>query len=623
MKLHPYARDYDAFLTELSAVIDADTTRFYLDTSVLMFLVRVGRATRQEFLTWCRKRTDHSVRVPVWAAHEFHKHVVENTVSQNIKRSFSEVESTLHDLLVLALERVDDQVCQSRGYASRAHYMSEMSLSLTNIRRLMKVAREQSDLSENIDNVIAYVNESVLSTDLTPIVMRLSDTGEFRYNHLIPPGYKDKKELNRYGDVVIWEEIVSDVCNSGTADETTACVLLSCDEKTDWISKAHLLRRSHHSSIEKPNKDKGYDVVRPHPLLVHELDFRTRNGGFYVLHPRSLALVASHIRNEQGKDLGLVLLRDALFEHDPLEMSYRDVATEGGGHSSLVSVVGRSQSPASGSKTERSTQDSMERPSIAELMALSRTARMTLDVVTSDAAPKNDLDKLLSVLKAKNVTPFELGRLLGEVIVAKQSGWSIDATILIERLKDNCDSLTTNRVVLGTIATAYFDRYGDLLLRPDSTLSSVALSWETDDFLQDAFRALRSFLKDADAQLPYLPGTERSPVEYVVDAIVTPNESARTIQDIRLEGHTVLVDHLPRESSRLLSNILGMAPIPGCTGQIIRSVIAREFAVPPDLLSNNYDKFTYTWVEGSGLVCPNTASPGGLSSTAGEEEHRG
>lgn len=93
MRLDPLTRDYPAFMDELVKVLHADDTRYYFDTSLLMWLISVGATARAEFIAWCNGRPANSVRVPVWAAHELHRHLVGETVSKNVGNTLREIEA--------------------------------------------------------------------------------------------------------------------------------------------------------------------------------------------------------------------------------------------------------------------------------------------------------------------------------------------------------------------------------------------------------------------------------------------------------------------------------------------------------------------------------------------------
>ena len=84
MVLDQYVRDLKAFMDDFATALDAERTKFYLDTSVLIWLIRLGSQARAEVLAWFRSRPAKSVCVPVWAAHELHRHILGNTARKNL-----------------------------------------------------------------------------------------------------------------------------------------------------------------------------------------------------------------------------------------------------------------------------------------------------------------------------------------------------------------------------------------------------------------------------------------------------------------------------------------------------------------------------------------------------------
>ena len=204
MRLDPFVRDYQQFMDELVDVLETPQTRFYLDTSLLMWLVRLGSTARSDFLSWCRNRPESSVRVPVWAAHELHRHLTRQTVASNIRSAVSETERKLDDFVRLASERADEEVCRANGYASRQGFVAEVEQAFAKVKQLAKVVSSGSQLNGATDEIIEFVNDHTLNTDIIKTVNILEKTGDFRYSHLIPPGYHDKKNENRFGDVIIW-----------------------------------------------------------------------------------------------------------------------------------------------------------------------------------------------------------------------------------------------------------------------------------------------------------------------------------------------------------------------------------------------------------------------------------
>jgi hypothetical protein len=50
--------------------------------------------------------------------------------------------------------------------------------------------------------------------------------------------------------------------------------------------------------------------------------------------------------------------------------------------------------------------------------------------------------------------------------------------------------------------------------------------------------------------------------------------------------------------------------------------MARQFLIPLDCLSDNFDKNKFTWQPDAGLVTLDTSSPGGLKANVDEEDEQ-
>lgn len=103
MRLDPFVRDYP-FMNDFVEALESGGTRFYLDTSLLMWLIRLGTRARAEFMVWCGGRPKNAVRVPVWAAHELHRHVIGGTVRAHLQKTVNETQSKYDEFARLASE---------------------------------------------------------------------------------------------------------------------------------------------------------------------------------------------------------------------------------------------------------------------------------------------------------------------------------------------------------------------------------------------------------------------------------------------------------------------------------------------------------------------------------------
>ena len=217
------------------------------------------------------------------------------------------------------------------------------------------------------------------------------------------------------------------------------------------------------------------------------------------------------------------------------------------------------------------------------------------------------------------IAPAKLGRIFAELVLANEVGFTEQIPALFEMVAQVTDEDKLNDAALALITGAYFDSYGELRTRPVLSLGSVVLFLEKQDRLKRAFKDLAAFLRAANAELPYTPGSGKTKVKFVIDAAEVTPSTPRSVRNIRLDDQSVLIDALPEDSSRTLSRLLGKARTPGCQGQEIRLLICREFLIPLECLSETYDRNKFTWQTDAGLVVLDTSSPGGLSASVDEE----
>ena len=617
MRLDPFVRDYRKFMDDLVSVLESEQTRFFLDTSLLMWLVRLGSAARGEFFAWCRGCPANSVRVPVWAAHELHRHLLGSTVRTNFRATVSETERKLDEFVRLASERADEDLCRANGYLGRQGYISEVEQAFAKIKGLAKVVNSDASIGRAADEVIEFVNERILSTDVTTIVQKLGQIGEFRYSHLMPPGYHDKKAENKFGDVIIWEEMLEDI-RVEDGESRRHGVLISGDEKTDWVSSAPLIKNGEKAS-QKSNRDLDLDVTRAHPLLVHEFEARARGGSLYVIPPGLLASALDYGSRRAGR--ALVVSNWLAAAHRPdllaklagVELAKR-VLTEAAPNPPRAVRATPATSASAGSAAVYSY------PSLGELMRLPISEEVTAYLAASPLEQPALAQEWVSRLISGAFAPQHFGRIIAELCLRGRSEWLTQVPAIVEKLRTQISLEALNIFVLGAIAPAYFDRYGDPLRQPQRDLGATALLLEADSQLSSAFSILNGFLSGADLELPYIPGSGRKKVQMSIDA----NDQAgglRPLRDIRIGGESVLADELAADSPRRLETLLGRQRLSGCTGQDLRVLLAREFLVPLDLLNTDYDTKRFTWLLDAGLVSLDTSSPGGLSANAADEEN--
>ncbi|MBY2941832.1 hypothetical protein HFN97_20545 [Rhizobium laguerreae] len=593
MRLDPFIRDYSQFLADLTIAIHEDDTAFYLDTSVLTWAITIGRDARKEFLTWCRARSSGAVRVPVWAAHELHKHLLRGSLNANLQKAISETEKKLSEFSRVTTERADDQLCLARGYAGRDAYVTDVHRTVERLKALGKIAGDEAALAAAADEVVDFVNERLLDTSLDAIFTKLNSVGEMRYSHLVPPGYHDQKPENKFGDVVIWEEILADL-EGRPGNPPFDTILISRDEKTDWVSSAPLVVNG--EKPQKSNRDHELDVTLAHPLLIHEFSKRTTSRTLYVVPP---SFVASTIHYAERKN-GVASTVSRWFSAAHRPSAIEKLATAVLATNVDVAPLSDAAHDAFAAPTLASINSVDVFPLIGEFEQAAATEKDAVVAQWAERLLKGDLQ------------PLAFGKLLAWVIISDPA-WLTEAPTLLEAMSHQVSNAKWNTIIMPVLSAAFFDPSGDLLVAPQSKPAMVALQLEEDERAKPAFVALAALLSAADARLPYLPGLGQKKVEYVVAFVAGSAGKPNLIREIRLGGQLAVIEDVNDDGPQALNTLLGRAPDIGCTGKELRSIVARHLLVPANLLATTWDKQNFTWPAELGLASIDTTSDGGLS----------
>lgn len=612
MVLDQYVRDLKAFMDDFASALDAERTKFYLDTSILIWLIRLGSHARAEVLAWFRSRPARSVCVPVWSAHELHRHILDDTAKKNLIETVSGLTRKYDDFVRMAAERADDTVCAAKGYASRSAFITDLELTTVRIKHLEKVViLEEDHLKNATKEVIDFANERILDTNLTPIIRRLDRTGKFRVSHRMPPAFGDRpKEENAYGDIVMWEEIVRDIKADAENGTERDVVFITRDKKTDWVSAASYVRDGK-GIVRKSNRDEDMDVTEAHPLLVHELVGIAGGRRLYITLPGYLASVIDYGYRQKGQKSTVKEWLSAT--HKPELLSRLASQT--------IEITPEPPKPVSPAA-----------PVFAPPADVAKSAASPKDFIISSrqesgvyqrALPEDQatlVEDWVAGVQKEEIAPVKLGCIFADLIIANAAGMREQVPAIYNRLLEVIDATKVRDIALATIVAAYFDTYGDLRKAPDLALGSVALDLEKQERFKDAFDTLHRFLKDANAELLYAPGAGVSRVKFVIDHADVATGALRSIRQISLNDQAVVIDALPETSNRSLSSLLGKDRSLGCSGKDIRLLVSRQFLIPPEYLSEEFDSKKFTWQADAGLVKLDLTSPGGVSAVADEED---
>ncbi|MEH7117193.1 PIN-like domain-containing protein [Neobacillus vireti] len=151
----------------------------------------------------------------------------------------------------------------------------------------------QKDLFDLLDGI---VGEPYSQKEIDAI----EKAGKERYQHDVPPGFKDKNDKNKqgyrtygdfkyqqlYGDLIVWHQIMD---RAKKEESQTSIILITEDRKDDWWEK-----------------DKG-QIKRPHPQLIQEFLNKTQQN-FYMYRTDSFLRYAidylgADVSEEQAQEV--------------------------------------------------------------------------------------------------------------------------------------------------------------------------------------------------------------------------------------------------------------------------------------------------------------------------------
>jgi hypothetical protein len=305
--------DYNTFYAEARAQFSIPSTHLYVDTSFLVWLVGLGKQARQEFNSWVNQFTPDRVHVPVWAAHEFLRHHVQ----QLIKKSLADTAKTLEDTAETTYSYIRpflDEALSEDG-RSAADVQAEARETLVRVKRLAGVLKnwDRSHYDAHIREVITFINTYSLSSDIFDYMYEVDFLEKNRFSGRMPPGFQDRRKKdtdevggNSFGDLIFWKEILDH-----TKEVNAKCILiLSNDRKNDWHIGGQKSKETP-TTLKALSKGLWPSAPTIHPTLEYEAKKCSNVDKVILIDSKYLAALLDNIPGFQQ------LIRTAVPSHLP------------------------------------------------------------------------------------------------------------------------------------------------------------------------------------------------------------------------------------------------------------------------------------------------------------------
>ena len=272
---------------KIAIALRSPETIVFVDTSMLFWLYKLGRRARVEFFDWVRADLKGRFFIPVWSAHEIQRHLVNDQASLTpIIKQRKTLIAALKEMTALTSLHVDDDFPHEK-YADRSAYLAELDRSTKELIEITGLSGIKPDWEKISEDVVPFVNEHILTSNIFPFLPSIREEFTARVEGRIPPGFRDDKTKkdNKFGDLMIWREIVECCVNTPAARNV---VLLSNDIKDDWVYRPPTIIDA---QGDRKSNQEAYETILTSPLLAHELLTASAVEDFHILNATSLSVV--------------------------------------------------------------------------------------------------------------------------------------------------------------------------------------------------------------------------------------------------------------------------------------------------------------------------------------------
>ncbi|TNM59871.1 PIN-like domain-containing protein [Aliirhizobium smilacinae] len=549
------------FKQRLQALLLDSSTHLYVDTSFLMWLTKVGSASRNQLTDWLLDNCGNRVHVPAWAAHEYLKHHVAGTISEELGKKLEEVKGALGGIYTYCRPFVDEAT--EKGHSDPVAARATARDAINTLADFMaRVKQWTNGYQRNAVEVISFINTTAIgNTPLFDYFETLSSTGDARYVGSVPPGFQDRgkkgklsasdegddeklRASNKFGDLVFWKEILA----HAASDAVHSIVILTNDRKNDWRLGGGAGSAFDARMLEM--RKNWTPLPRPHPMLA--------------LEARLSAHVA-HIEVLDSVYLGAVL--DGLAPD--IVKAFVDVATVADAPGLGDSSKTTGEKPPSGPPEGWGSEPKLI---FAEAKLVSaKTSPLRRALIASRDAPKDNVlafvQRLLQIENGMSLALSDafdgpvlenfshnefvsFARLLHDAAIEGSPGYVEKITDFISAL-DRFPVEAATSIYLGFLASAYLIREkNETRLPPRSPVAELLFARQAEPYAQTPIALIEARLRDNEFQPIYLPSADAPTIPVEVD-IQADTDALDEICSFKVNGVELLIAGQVEESLNL------------------------------------------------------------------------
>ena len=553
---------WSTFLASVRGALASQDAQFFADTSFLMKVASLNGPARTVMRSWIDGIGTERFHIPAWVAHETYRHLGKDNgqALTPMAKLAAELAAKIEETRAEARRFVDDQTSTSFPVAPGSQPLDRAGYLLALDREAGRVAararhlrqRAAGRLEDTADFLAELINRHVMAAGTYDRLATIEAEYAARLVGDQPPGQKDrKKELNKYGDLLTWREIV-DRCK---AEPSLTCViLLTDDNKPDWVFRPPMLvdDRGEGRPDRTVSNDGslGFQVLLPQPLLTHELGGGRTDFQLHIINLGTLARITA----------------------DRPEM--RDLA-----HAYSALVAGQATPPDETAAPPSAAAAELEGPAPQNAVPLEQRITDLADIDRSA-----DAVAALAAAVERGDVPAPLARAIGRAIVEAAEAGAETAELfgrgLLSTVQAHADTWPT--IIEGMLLGAYLREDGRLRRRPLTALIPALFEAAEKPEARPAVERLRAEIGAEIRRYLLLPGDAGA---------ASLNVSLRRRADGTGKLEAVLRGDVPllvdgrRGSPASLAALAGGRTDESVAG--FRGLLASYFAVPDGLIETN------------------------------------
>lgn len=586
------------YLARMQRLVSEPRTHLYFDTSFLMLLAKLGSPARRQFVEWSTAIGPERFHVPLWAAHEFFKHRLINTVGKELKSDITKFDKAAKQLFGSLQVYASDQLF---GFSDGgAMVLDEFRRTVQPLRAVLSLAASSKAAADGIQEVAEYIDQLLLPGSLDELIDDIETNERVRNRGSIPPAFQDAHKRggdkgggaeggeerqrgdNSFGDLVFWREVLRHAKQARCA----AVIVLTKDRKNDWYEKRHGNEGVEPDFFRRVSNP--LPVPLPHPLLVREAhDFGA--GTLDLLDPMYCGVLLEQSGAGYRRFASAVVDID-LADPPSSPKAARSWASRFG---PSVRVLGADRDE--GDAEEGDEEEPFDASLLDEQLLRSAGSPAEEAKAPLQAIASGDLAARIEAFAGLGQAELEdwvvddlvtLGRFAAELAQEDVA----PATDFLQNLRDLGPELPSEirlPVYFGALGSLYLSKELAQIPPSGARASMILLDMSTSPEMQDATARLGQILRELG--VPNAIGSA-APIE--LEVVIQPsanNKSPADLVAIKVDG-TNLVTDTQTEPPLRFSSLLGMEPggVDVTVGALI-DIISRYHLLPRQRIRSSVD----------------------------------